>query len=248
MRMARGRSIAFLVLFAPCVFSAAGQQVDRNASQPPEGDLRLRRDAEVLRVVPEGVWPFVRRMMLPREMSLVYELRTFIAAQRPLLNRSRAGDLRRLDAIYIHAVYLAEGDPYLALLALSFATLPYHTFPARVPLLDFGLTVPVSTESHEAFRRRMDNLPGLLLPDSPRSLDRDKLPHFFGSAWLQCVTNNPALVEMAGELLETGEEIFKLEGSRDERDIAVNRLGAEFAIALQRHEDVLPSDIFKRYD
>ncbi len=91
----------------------------------------------------------------------------------------------------------------------------------------------------------MENLPGLLLPDSPASLDRDKLPHFFGSAWLQCVIRNPDLVSMAGELLELSEAIFKLEGSRDERDILVNKRGIAFAIALQQHEHVLPSDFFK---
>ncbi|MBE0645224.1 MAG: hypothetical protein IH600_14165 [Bacteroidetes bacterium] len=241
MRVQRGRCIAILVLFALFIDCAEGQNGD-STKPPPQGNI------EALRTAPEGIWPTVRRLILPREISLVYDLRTFISVQKPLAQRSLEGDLRRLDAIYIHAVYLAEGDPYLALLALSFATLPYHTFPARIPLLDIGIIVPVSTESHVSFERRMANLPGLLLPDSPRALDRDKLPHFFGSAWLQCVTRNPALVEMAGEMLELGEEVFKLEGSRDERDIKVNALGAAFGIALQRHEDVLPSDIFKRND
>jgi len=49
----------------------------------------------------------------------------------------------------------------------------------------------------------------------------------------------------AGEALEWAESIFKLEGSRDARDIAVNHLGVQFARALQQHRDVLPSDILK---
>jgi hypothetical protein len=191
------------------------------------------------------LWPIIRRLLFPRELSLAYDLRALIAAQQPLKPRSREGDLRRLDAIFIRAVYLAEGDPFLALFALSIATLPYHTFPARVPLLDLGIIVPVSTESYDAYSRRMENLPGLLFTDSPSSLDRDKLPHFFGSAWLQCVSRNPDLVTLVGEMLELGEEVFKLEGSRDERDILVNRLGIDFAIALQQHQQVLPSEFFK---
>jgi hypothetical protein len=52
-------------------------------------------------------------------------------------------------------------------------------------------------------------------------------------------------VTLVGEMLELGEEVFKLEGSRDERDILVNRLGIDFAIALQQHQQVLPSEFFK---
>ncbi len=236
MRCRRCISLLFILLIAA---PAAGQH--RASDAPP-------RNCERLREAPDGVWPVIRRLLLPKELSVAYDLRALIAAQRPLAPRSREGDLRRLDAIYLRAVYLAEGDPFVALLALSLATLPYHTFPARVPLLGITVTVPVSTESHEAFERRMTNLPGMLLRDSPHSLDRDKLPHFFGSAWMQCVLSNAAVVESAGEILEFGEELFKLEGSRDERDIVVNRLGIAFAVALQQHRRVLPSDIFKSMD
>lgn len=204
-----------------------------------------RQSVMMLESPPRGLWQHIRRIILPPEISLVYDLRRTIAAQEPLKPRSREKDLRRLDAIYLYAVYLAEGDPYLALFALSFATLPYFTFPARIPLLDISITVPVSTESREAFDRRLRNLPGLLLSDTPAYLDRDKVPHFFGSAWLQCVTKDRHITEAAGELLELGEELFKLEGSRDPRDIFVNRLGAEFGIALQEQRAVLPSDFFR---
>ncbi|MFZ1731927.1 MAG: hypothetical protein WBQ23_11270 [Bacteroidota bacterium] len=221
-------------------------QWSRSSGMAGAGQLQAEPlQPEQLREAPAGFWPFLRRLIFPRELSLMYDLRSLIRAQQPLAPRSRERDLRRLDAIYIRAVYLAEGDPFLALLALSIATLPYHTFPARVPLLNIGVIVPVSTESHEDYELRMENLPGLLLPDSPPSLDRDKLPHFFGSAWLQCVSRNPDLVVMAGEMLELGEELFKLEGSRDERDILVNLRGIDFAIALQQHRNVLPSVFFK---
>ncbi|MBN1447449.1 MAG: hypothetical protein JXA28_05920 [Bacteroidetes bacterium] len=143
-------------------------------------------------------------------------------------------------------MYLAEGDPSLAVLGCAWATLPYHTFPARVPLLDVGVTVPVSTESRDAFKRRMANLPGKLFSDSSGPLDRDKLPHFFGSAWLQLKTGREELVVFAGEALEWAEEIFKLEGSRDPRDIVANCLGIHFALELLAHRDVHPSEIFTR--
>lgn len=216
------------------------------SSIPPAGVGKdsARRQPERLRLPRETVWTGLRRILLPRELSLVYDLRALITAQQPLAPRTRQADLRRLDAIYVHAVYLAEGDIALTLFALAVATLPYHTFPARIPLLGWSVTVPVSTESREDFSRRLANLPGLLLADSPPQLDRDKLPHFFGSAWLHCTLRDEELTMAAGELIEIGEEVFKLEGFRDERDLVANRLGASFADALMRQRRVLPSDIF----
>lgn len=186
----------------------------------------------------------LRRWLLPVEVIIIYDLRAYITAL-PKQTRSMKADLRRVDEIYARAVYLAEGDAGRAMLACAWATLPYHTFPARIPLLGIGLTVPVSTESKADFNRRMARLPGMILPDSPRGLDRDKLPHFFGSAWLQLVTRTPPLVAAAGELLEWSEAMFKLEGARDPRDVAINRLGVCFARQLQRQRDVRPSEILK---
>ena len=242
--MAACRGIMLVLLLLLCA-AASEAQPERMAEFATDSTTIADLGREQLIRPEHSFWSSLRRVLLPREISLVYDLRELITAQKPLAPRSREGDLRRLDAIYRRAVYFAEGDAELALLALSYATLPYHTFPARIPLLGIGVTVPVSTESRETFERRMANLPGLLLPDSPPQLDRDKLPHFFGSAWLQCAMRNEELTVAAGELLEIAEELFKLEGFSDERDIIVNRLGAEFAIALMRQRRVLPSDIFK---
>lgn len=217
-----------------CVMKQEGTSVDS-----------ARRELEKLRVPCGSFWAGLRRVLLPRQLSLIYDLRELITAQDPPDPRTRQTDLQRLDAIYVHAVYLAEGDIALTLFALSVATLPYHTFPARVPLLGWSVTVPVSMESREDFLRRLANLPGLLLADSPPQLDRDKLPHFFGSAWLHCMLRDEDLTMAAGELIEYGEELFKLEGFRDERDLVVNRLGARFADALMRQRLVLPSDFFR---
>ena len=191
------------------------------------------------------IWLFLRGLVLPDELNLIYELRAWLSSLEPLQPRTRAGDLRRTDEIYRHAVYLAEGDAVMAMLACAWATLPYHTFPARIPLIDIGITVPVSTEHRDAFEQRMKNIPGMLFSDSPRALDRDKLPHFFGSAWLQLLTGRPELALFAGEALEWAESVFKLEGSRDIRDIAVNRLGVRFARELQARHDRMPSEILK---
>lgn len=194
-----------------------------------------------------GIWALLRRALLPDPLGIMYELREFIRDLEPTRPRSRDHDLRELDALFDRAVYLAEGDIHAALLALTWATLPYHRFPAVVPLVGWTITVPVSTESRSDFQRRLANLPGLLLPDTPPSLDRDKLPHFFGSAYLQCVAQDPELADALGVAVEWFEQVFKLEGFHDERDITVNRLGIVFAMQLQRQRAVRPSDIFHHW-
>jgi hypothetical protein len=190
------------------------------------------------------LWRYIRRVVLPEPLALMYELRGFITdLPRPDV-RTREHDLQRLDAMYEEAIRLSEGDIMSALLMLTWATLPYHTFPAVLPILNLKITVPVSTESRASFDRRLANLPGVLLKDTPSYLDRDKLPHFFGSAWLQCVLKSPELADACGEMIERLEEVFKLEGSRDPRDIMVNRLGISFAMQLQRQRAVRPSEMF----
>ncbi len=223
--------------------AAAGAQGE-GLSRTPELPSDSLRAAEEGESAWETVWTRLRRMLLPEPVGIMLELREHITKLEPQLHRSRESDLKRLDEIFERAVYLAEGDAMQALLILTWATLPYHRFPAVLPLLNWTITVPVSTETRAAFDRRLANLPGVLLKDSPPSLDRDKLPHFFGSAWLQCAVNSPEIADAGGSLLEWMEEIFKLEGFRDERDIVVNRLGIIFGMQLQRQRAVRPSDIF----
>lgn len=231
-------------LFSPCSLFTSSRIAGFDSPECLSGPATLN-DSPSGESLFTRIWLFLRGYILPEELNLIYELRSWLSRQEPLRPRTRKGDLDRTDEIYRRAVYLAEGDAVLAMLGCAWATLPYHTFPARIPLLDIGITVPVSTERRDAFERRMANIPGMLFSDTPRALDRDKLPHFFGTAWLQLLTGRPGLAIFAGEALEWGETIFKLEGSRDARDIAVNRLGVRFALQLQAHRDVLPSDILK---
>ena len=197
----------------------------------------------------QAEWSLLRRalarLFLPFELAVMYELRDWIRALPVSASRPREEELSRVDEIYRRAVYLSEGDAQTALFACSWATLPYHRFPARIPLIGIALTVPVSTETRADFERRMERLPGRLFEDSPRGLDRDKLPHFFGTAWLYLATRSPVLALGAGEMLELGEAVFKVEGSRDPRDILVNQLGMCFAEALVHGRDLRPSQILK---
>ncbi len=232
-----------IVLCIPCPWYSCGAQ--------PQGDTTSRADAHSIALPPLPAWSVaraVRSLVYPAELALMLDLREVIRALPEREAATREEDLRRLDVLYATAVRAAEGDARMALLALTWATLPYRRFPATVPVLGWTIIVPVSTESEEYFADRLRRLPARLFLSTPASGDRDKLPHFFGSALLQLVLNNPDVADALGETVEWLESVFKLEGSRDERDIVANRLGIAFALQLQQQHDVRPSDLFHLYD
>ncbi len=197
----------------------------------------------------------LRNAVVPSTISLTYQLRQHLAAQThaagpqgpaALRRERRRRDLRRLDSLYVEALGRSDGNVHEALFALSVATLPYHRFPAVLPLLGIGVSVPVSLESEESFALRMRALPSMLFDDTPLSGDRDKLPHFFGSAWLSLMIGVPDLAAACGDAIEVLETIFKLEGASDARDRTMNRLGVRFAERLRRSPATLPSSIIRR--
>jgi len=192
------------------------------------------------------VYHFFRNALLPAYWTDTYELRAFIANCDSDLAPLRKSHLRRLDDIFNASLNFSEGDRVEALLISSIATLPYHTFPVVVPLLGWVITVPVSTECKKQFQKRLHNLPSMVFADSPAGGDRDKLPHFFGSAYLYVLTRSQPFVLYTGHGIEILEEIFKLEGAYDERDIMADSLGVEFGKALLRKDHVLPSTLFLR--
>jgi hypothetical protein len=151
----------------------------------------------------------------------------------------------QLDRIYLEAVRVAEGDVREALLISSIATLPYRRFPAVLPLLGCSVNIPVSTETESDFIRRFERLPSLLFADTPPEGDRDKLPHIFGSAWLQCLLKHKPYIELIGRVVEAVESVFALAGFHDERDLRANRLGSLFGEALMKDPDALPSTIMQ---
>jgi hypothetical protein len=202
----------------------------------------------------------VRDALAPAPLAHVYRLRHHLTTLAPaagsqnlhgshdtafMREARRQLDLARLDSLYVEALQLCDGNVHEAIFALSVATLPYRRFPAVIPLLALEVTVPVSLESVAAFDARMRALPTLLFADTPEWGDRDKLPHFFGSAWLSLAAGSPALAVAAGDAIETLESVFKLQGARDLRDHAINRLGVAWALRLRHRPATLPSTLFR---
>lgn len=171
-------------------------------------------------------------------------LKRYIRDPRFLEVRRLCTDTSAVDAIFCKAMEIADDDIARALFVSLLGTMDHFRVGIRLPVLGV-LWVPLTTETDAVFRVRHDHLPKRILPDSAgrTASDKDKMQHFFGSAWIAYVTNSPSLATMFGNLIESGEDAFVVGGVNDERDKFANTLGREFGRRLLDEEDVLPSDV-----
>ena len=107
------------------------------------------------------------------------------------------------------------------------------------------LTLPLTLESIDQFRMRYGNLPSRVFSDSADTVsnDKDKLQHFFGSAYLAFTEGGDNIAEHIGDWIERGEESFVVGGRDDVRDRKANALGQEFGLMLLDDEYAVPSDV-----
>jgi hypothetical protein len=106
------------------------------------------------------------------------------------------------------------------------------------------LWFPLSSEFPEEFDARLAALPRRVYADSPPGGDRDKLQHFFGSAYAALLTESEESAALMGEFVEWGEERFVVEGTADPRDARANAQGRSFGNALLLDPLLLPSGFF----
>lgn len=173
------------------------------------------------------------------------ELKSFIRSTAFNKLRVMFGDLRSVDAIYVRSMGLTNNNTALALLLASLATFDHRVIGFKVPLLRIQL--PLSDESEDDFSRRVNSLPSRLYQDTPHdaSGDRDKLQHFFGSAFLAVICESRKPAERFGTFIEEGEDLFIVGGVNDERDMRANREGQKFGIAVLNNNHHLPSEYLK---
>jgi hypothetical protein len=176
------------------------------------------------------------------------ELKSYVRSIRFRAIRRRFGDLRAVDALYIRALRLTHGNSGMALLYCTLATMDHRIVGIKNPFIK--AFAPLTSESQEEFLQRVDNLPAHFYSDSPRhrSGDRDKLQHFFGSAFIAKAFESRGAAERVGLFVEWGEDAFILDGALDERDMRANRQGREFGLALigvESLQSVLPSYFLK---
>ena len=185
---------------------------------------------------------FPQQSKLSKSVNLISE---YISSNEFISLKNRLGDLRSVDSIYIQSIIHSTNDYSEALLALTFATVPYNEVPIQIPVIKFILNFPLIAASDSIFEMKNANLPRYIFFDSPMNEygDKDKLAHFFGSAFLSYSSNFFDLGNAIGYFVEVFEESFKVQSSIDERDLVTNKFGNMFGKLLKRNKNILPSQI-----
>jgi hypothetical protein len=173
------------------------------------------------------------------------DLKDFIRSDAFAAFKKKAGDARAVDAIFVRAMSLTANNTAVALLIATVATFDHYVVGVRVPLLN--LFFPLSDESHEEFDARVRNLPAAIYADTPPGAhgDRDKLQHFFGSAFIALAFESRDAARRVGDFIEIGEDAAIVDGVLDSRDERANWNGREFGTALLAGNRRYPSEFFR---
>ncbi len=176
----------------------------------------------------------------------VNHITEFIASDGFIEIRETTGDINAADSIFLEALKFTNKDYDDALLALMFATVPYHEVPIQIPLINSIVLYPLTSADEKTFLEKNENLPRYLFFDTPQNDygDKDKLAHFFGSAFLSYESSLFDIGKLIGYFVEAFEESFKVQSSVDLRDLDVNEYGRLFGNLLKENSKLLPSQIF----
>lgn len=186
---------------------------------------------------------FFGDIVRPRWVKDTRVVRSYVRDPRFARLRALCGDVRALDAIYLKAVVIAEYDIQRALFLSLAAVVQHRRVEMKMPVVG-SVAVPLAMEDDTLFARRITNLPRRIYPDSPPNEDgdRDKLQHFFASAYLEFTSESSRLTEALGNIVESGEAQFVVGGANDPRDKRTNAQGAAFGKSLLSDKTALPSD------
>lgn len=175
----------------------------------------------------------------------VNHLSEYIASEQFVELKNKIGDIAATDSIYAAAIKFTGKNYPDALLSLMLATVPYREVPIQIPLINLIINYPLTSADEETFLEKNNNLPSFLFLDTPQNNfgDKDKLAHFFGSAFLSYESRFFDLGMLIGYFVEAFEESFKVQSSIDLRDLDVNEYGRLFGKILKEDKIILPSQI-----
>jgi len=175
----------------------------------------------------------------------VNSISSYIASNHFADLKRKIGDLSASDSIFFYALNFCDGNMGDALLALMLATVPYREVPIELPIINSIVYYPLVSADEETFIKKNNHLPKYLFLDTPTNNygDKDKLAHFFGSAFLSYESNIFDLGKLIGYFVEVFEESFKVQSSIDPRDLDVNYYGRFFGETLKENKQILPSQI-----
>lgn len=186
--------------------------------------------------------------LFPQQSNLsksVNQISSYISSEEFISLKNEIGDIAAVDSIYEFALEINEYDHSETLLSLMFATVPYKKVPLETPLFHFKLFFPLISADDSTFNFKNKNLPKYLFFDTPQNDygDKDKLAHFFGSAFLSYSSCIFDLGTLIGYFVEAFEESFKVQSEISYRDLDVNDYGNLFGKMLKENCELLPSQI-----
>jgi hypothetical protein len=175
----------------------------------------------------------------PKGIAEGVALRTYLRSDAWHEFRRTHSDPVSMDEIFDAADELCYDNRTAAILASGIATLEHKTIPLK---LFFGIVfpLPLTIESEEDFQKRVSQLPEYLY--NPTTPDRDKLQHFFFSAYFRRILKMNWLVRLLGNAVEIGEDLFIVGGVNDERDKHANNDGIRFSAHCDTEWLPMPSD------
>jgi hypothetical protein len=186
-------------------------------------------------------------LVFPPGVKDTWQLKRYIRSEKFNFVRSRVGDAQAIDAIFRRAMEISHENVSEALFISAFATMEHKEVGVRLPVIKLPVYFPLTTESESVFRYRVSQLPSHFYIDSPPGEygDRDKLQHFFGSAFLAYCSRSRGLANLMGDFIEWGEGEFIIDGVDDPRDRRANHEGQEFGLTLGDRVDALPSEFLQ---
>jgi len=176
-------------------------------------------------------------------------LSRYITGDKLQILNANISDFHLIDSIYLEGLRYSENDISDALFNLSFTVIPYNQIPLASPNIGLRINIPLPHSIDSIYKLKNKNLPKVLFYDSPSNEfgDKDKLTHFFGSAYLSYSSTWFDITEIIGIFVEDFEERFYVQSRIDLRDIRADNLGNIFGKALKRNKDLLPSQVLAAY-
>jgi hypothetical protein len=184
---------------------------------------------------------FIGGVLTPDLIKETKQIRAYIRDPRFVVLVKRCSDVQAMDFIYLKALKISGHNLSRALFLSMIACLEHQNVDVKVPIVG-SLGIPLTFEEDSIFKARYANLPSRLYPDTPREGDRDKLQHFFGSAYIAYSSESRELARTSGNLIEWGEAQFVVGGVDDPRDRRSNKQGERFGHDLLTVKNLLPSD------
>ncbi|MCI0706375.1 MAG: hypothetical protein L0Y80_02690 [Ignavibacteriae bacterium] len=229
-----------LLLIAVLLIAGSSPSFSQCDNEPGPGGLTWEYETEKKGF---SIFGFLGDAFTPRIVLDVKAIRGYVRDERFVELTKLCGDQRAVDAIYLRALKIAEYHIGRALFLSMAATMEHQNLDVRMPLVE-SIKLPLTFEEDSLFKSRTKNLPARIYPDSPMDEhgDKDKLQHFFGSAYLAYATESREVARSTGDVMEWGEARFVVGGADDSRDRIANIQGEKFGHDLLLVKTLLPSD------